>query len=111
MSEELLPAPRSRAGLRQQWAERLERFAASGLSVVAFCRSEEVSAQAFYYWRHKLSAQTSASPDGPRLLPVRLTAPTPVEVVLPGGAVVRVALGCDLAFVRSLIDALAGEPC
>ena len=35
----------------------------------------------------------------------------PVEVILPNGAVIRIAPGCDLAFVRSLIDALAGAPC
>lgn len=111
MSEELLPAPRSRAGLRREWAERLERFAASGLSVVAFCRAEEIPAQSFYYWRHKLQPQPPAPVDGPRLLPVRLSAAAPVEVVLPSGTLVRVAPGCDLAFVRSLIDALGGAPC
>jgi hypothetical protein len=112
MSEELSTCPRSRAALRQVWAERLQRFAESGLTVVSFCRSEEVSAQAFYYWRQKLGTQSAGTEPGPaRLLPVRLTTAAPVEVVLPGGPVLRLAPGCDLAFVRSLVAALAGEPC
>jgi hypothetical protein len=42
---------------------------------------------------------------------VRLASAPTVEIVLPGGATLRLSPGCDLAFVRSLIDALAGAPC
>src|SRR5437660_7768572 len=102
---EPVPAPqRSRAAVRQAWVERLARFAAAPLPVVDFCRNEGVSAQAFYYWRHKLAADTAPEPAGPRLLPVRILPPAAaVEVVLPTGAVLRLGLGCDLAFVRSLV--------
>jgi hypothetical protein len=113
MSEEVAALPRRRDAIRQAWSARLDRFASSRLSVVAFCRSEGVSAQAFYYWKHKLAAQ-EAIPlhDGPRLLPVRLLAnPTPVELALPTGAVLRLAPGCDLAFVRALVAALGDAPC
>jgi hypothetical protein len=49
---------------------------------------------------------------GPRLLPVRLaSAPTPVELVLASGVVLRVAPGCDLAFIRSLVESLGHAPC
>jgi hypothetical protein len=74
----------------------------------------------FYSWKRRLAAeapspdaeQTSDGRPGPRLLPVRLApAPAPVELVLPGGAVVRVPPGCDLAFVRSLVEALGETPC
>jgi hypothetical protein len=113
MSDQTPARPRSRAAIRQSWIERLDRFTASRLSVVAFCRSERVSCHAFYYWKHKLATQTAASADdAPRLLPVRLLAqPSPVEVVLPQGPVLRLTPGCDLAFVRSLVDALGGAPC
>jgi len=48
----------------------------------------------------------------PRLLPVRLLKqPTPVEVVLANGTVLRLGSGCDLALVRALVDALGGAPC
>jgi hypothetical protein len=113
MSAQATAQPRSRAAIRQGWIDRLDRFTASDLSVVAFCRSEGVSCHAFYYWKHKLAAQAKASPDAPpRLLPVRLLAlPSPVEVVLPHGPVLRIGPGCDVAFVRSLVEALGGESC
>ena len=87
---EPVPAPqRSRVAVRQAWVERLDRFAAAPVPVVDFCRHEGISAQAFYYWRNKLAADTASEPAaGPRLLP-----------------------GCDLAFVRSLLEALGGAPC
>src|SRR5262245_36293513 len=109
MSEEVPAQPSSRSATRQSWTARLGRFATAGLSVAAFCRTEGISTQAFYYWRAKLSA-TTASPA--QLLPVRLlAAPAPVEVVLPAGTVLRVCPGCDLAFLRSLVSALEGHPC
>ena len=112
MSEQVSAGSRSRATIRQVWVERLDRFATSGLSVVAFCRCEGVSGHSFYYWKHKLAAAAASATDGPRLLPVRLLGtPSPVEVVLSSGPVLRLPPGCDLAFVRSLVAALGGAPC
>jgi hypothetical protein len=113
VSKQVPAPPRSRAAIRRSWVERLDRFTASRLSVVAFCRAEGISCHAFYYWKHKLAAGAAApAGDAPRLLPVRLLAPpAPVEVVLPSGPVLRLAADCDLAFVRSLVDALGGAPC
>ena len=113
MSAAVPAPPRSRQAIRQSWIDRLQRFASSGLSVTAFCRSEGVSYQSFYYWKHQLAAQpTPAADQPPRLLPVHLlAAPTPVEVVLPHGTVLRLCPGCDLAFVRSLLDILGDTPC
>jgi hypothetical protein len=101
----------NRVALRQQWVERLQRFAQANKSVVAFCQQESISAQAFYYWKHKLQPQTPTSADTPRLLPVRLLSSAPVELALPSGIVLRLAPGCDLAFVRSLLAALGEPPC
>jgi hypothetical protein len=112
MTEAVAGPSRSRAAVRQGWQERLERFRHCGLSVVAFCRREGISCQAFYYWRQKLAVRAVAPADGARLLSVRLLAPpSPVEVALPGGAVLRLGPDCDLAFVRSLVDALGRPPC
>src|SRR4051812_8148929 len=101
---------RSRAVTRQIWVERLQRFADSGASVVAFCQQEGISSHAFYYWKNKLHPDAPGA-DQPRLLPVRLLDTAPVELVLPNGCVLRLAPGCDLDFVRRLVDALGGEPC
>jgi hypothetical protein len=53
MSEPASALPRSRAAVRQLWSERLDRFATSGLSVVAFCRNEGLFCHPFSYWKHK----------------------------------------------------------
>ena len=110
MSDPVGRPRRSRDATRQLWAERLARFASAEQSVAAFCAAEGVSPNSFFYWRRQLAAPPAAD-GGPLFLPVRVTPASPVEVVLPSGAVLRIAPGCDLAFVRALIDALAGAPC
>ena len=94
----------------------MRRFADSGVTVVAFCQAESISSHAFYYWKHKLAPHTPAPtplPDSqqPRLLPVRLLEAHPIELFLPNGCSLRLASGCDLAFVRSLVDTLGDKPC
>ena len=109
----LRPGRRPDEALHELWRQRLARFEQAGISAAAFCASEGVSLPSLYSWRRRLRPAASAEPaDGPRLVPVRLTvSPAPVEVVLPTGAVLRLPAGCDLAFVRSLVDALGGKPC
>src|SRR5262245_36306078 len=102
---------RSREATRQLWADRLVRFAATDLSVTAFCTAEGVSVNSFFYWKRRLAAPPCTAEGEPCLLPIRVTPAAPVEVALPNGAVLRLAPGCDLAFVRSLIDSLADAPC
>ncbi len=124
MSEAIVLAPsarpRSRAATRLAWVERLARFSASGLSPAQFCTQEGVSLPSFYAWKRRLAtaaldpatAAPSAGEAGPRLLPVRLPAPAALlELVLPSGAVLRIPPGSDLAWVRSLVEALGGAPC
>jgi hypothetical protein len=124
MSEAVVPAaspsPRSRAVTRQAWVERLARFSDSGLSPAQFCTQEGVSLPSFYAWKRRLAtealdAATAAPPAGdacPRLLPVRLPTPAArLELVLAGGAVLRIPPGSDLAWVRSLVEALGGASC
>jgi hypothetical protein len=40
-----------------QWRDRIQRHAASGQSVAAFCRSESVSDASFFLWRARLRAR------------------------------------------------------
>jgi hypothetical protein len=105
------PGRRPDPTLHTLWQQRLLRFEHSGLSVTAFCDHEGVSTPSFYAWRRRLRCDPPVSGDGPRFLPVHVVAPPPVELVLPGGAVLRLTPGCDLAFVRSLVDSLGGAPC
>lgn len=114
------PGRRPDPALRLLWQERLERFERSGLSAPVFCAGQRLSLPSFYAWRRRLRqppAERAARPavapaDAARLVPIRvLPAATPVELALPGGAVLRLAPGCDLDFVRALIDTLGERPC
>ena len=104
--------------LHARWRQLFAHFDRSGLSAAAFCTREGVPLPSFYAWRRRLHAapvQQGIRNAGPsadaHFIPVRLFAPTPVEVHLPGGATLRLTPGCDLDFVRSLIAALGGPPC
>jgi len=39
---------------RDAWLRRLAKFDASGLTVVEFCRREQVSQAGFYYWSKRI---------------------------------------------------------
>lgn len=87
---------------------------------MAFCGKEGVSTASLYAWRQRLRqppTEPTSGPAGPaaghaRLVPVRLLPDAaPVEVVLPGGLVLRLTPGCDLDLVRSLVAALGERPC
>jgi hypothetical protein len=109
---------RSRAAARQLWVERLERFARSGLTATQFCAAEGLALPSFYAWKRRLAAAHGDRPaataadehPGPRLLPVHLHAAA-LELLLPGGAVLRIPPGCDPAWLRALVAALGDLPC
>jgi transposase len=105
------PGRRPDPTLHKLWRQRLVRFEHSGLCVTAFCDREGVSAPSFYAWRRRLRNDPPGSSDGPRFLPVHVVASPSVELVLPGGAVLRLTPACDLAFIRALVDSLGGAPC
>lgn len=46
-------------GKRREWAERIRRRQASGLTVAEFCEWEGVSVASFYNWQNKLSGTES----------------------------------------------------
>ena len=110
---------RSRDATRLLWAERLERFARSGSTPTQFCAAEGLALPSFYSWKRRLAAEYRDGPTdtprdqqpGPRLLPVRLQPAAVLELLLPGGAVLRIPPGCDLTWLRSLLAALGGASC
>ena len=108
----------ARGSARAAWADRLARFAQSGLRPAQFCALEGVSLPSFYAWKRRLTASDAGTPSDagrpgePRWLPVRLGgAAAPLELALPTGAVLRVAPGADEATLRCLLRLLGVPTC
>jgi len=43
------------------WQERVDQYRASGMSVAAWCRENEVSEQQMYYWLRKFRSEVASS--------------------------------------------------
>lgn len=113
-----------------RWRERLERWRRSGQTVRGFCEREGLSEPSFYVWRKRL-ARTPNSSRGesvPVFLPIEVidsakagvsstkrgaddcgVAEVGVEVVLPGGVMVRIGTSVDEARLRSVLRAVVAE--
>ena len=112
----------------QLWRERVERQAASGLSIQRFCDQQRISQATFYAWRKRLRERTGtpARPGVTRpavpardrapscgagnFIPLRLLdAPTAWEVVHPHGYRVRVRGEVSATTLRCIVSVLDGR--
>jgi hypothetical protein len=111
------PGRRPDPSVAARWQQLLQRFDQSGLSIPDFCAQDGLSVRSFYAWRRRLSGRPPTAPQprpAPHFLPVQVlpaAAPASIELVLPGGTVLRLSPGCDLAFVRSVVESLGGASC
>ena len=96
---------------RDDWRRRLAKFDSSGLTVVEFCRREQVSQASFYYWSKRIrdrdDARTGAlnSPDACLATSPRQTENDSVEVLVGDSIRVRMPAG-EPAAVAALIRLL-----
>ncbi|TWU10542.1 hypothetical protein Poly21_44470 [Allorhodopirellula heiligendammensis] len=90
---------------RQVWAERFSRYQASSLTVKAFCQAENVSVPNFYQWKKKLAAAATGAT--PAFVPVNLNLQhtDELDLVLPGGATLKLNVQLDEAVIRKVIAA------
>ena len=94
--------PTSRPTDREQfWRDTIAAFAASDLSVRAFCRERGLHEKPFYTWRKNLGLSPVDRPGPPAESPasvyvsVRVVADAAAEVVLPGGVTLHVPVMAD----------------
>ena len=91
-----------------RWRELMAEQASSGLTQAQFARREGINYHTFVGWRGRFRRQGGSTPGpAPRFVEAQLaTVPAPgrrLEVVLPGGVVVR---GEEAAAVAALVKAL-----
>jgi transposase-like protein len=100
--------------LEQFWRETLAAREKSGQSVRDFCASRQLSEASFYGWRRTLQErdrlQRPARPQ-PTFVPPRVVPAAVLEVVLPGGLIVRVPDGAEAGAVAILVAALRAATC
>lgn len=90
------------------WQHIIARQEGSGLSVLAFCRQEEVSAHALYYWRRRFARQPRVKFAMVEVSPeARSTnANAGLELLLAGGERLQIFAGVDAATLRTVLAAL-----
>ena len=118
------------ASKERYWRKLIRRQGESGETIARFCARQGVSVHQFYWWRRTLRKRDRPSPAGRRhrrmatarvaskgesdplpFVPVRLpfSVEMPIEVVHPGGCVVRVPAEFDPMSLRRILASL--DPC
>jgi hypothetical protein len=97
----------------QLWRQRFLRFQSSKLSVVEFCRSENISQASFYQWRRKLadalpdqSPKAKGSSPTAHFVPVEVINTGDLHFTFPNGVDLRIEAG-DQRLLQAVIDAVA----
>lgn len=105
----------SRAELRALWEGRIASFRASGQSAPAWCDEHGVNIHTLRYWLQKTSASRKSEPT----IPVKWLSVEVAEggaghsmsegkiAICIGDARIEVEPGCNLAFLREVVQALA----
>ena len=106
----------------RRWRRIVEDWRRSGLSAPRYAEGKGLSAGMIYAWSSRLQKQDAVAvevsrPATPGFLPVAIidNAPTAaqvrsraLEVVLPGGEVIRVSADTDLSHLGCVVAALRG---
>jgi transposase-like protein len=112
-------APRRDPAKERFWRETLGQQADSGQSIRAFCRDRQLTESAFYFWRRELRERKTQKKDdakaGTLFVPivaesVAEASVSPIEMVLPSGAVLRLSSG-GVTAAAELISAVEARLC
>ncbi len=103
------------------WRGLIDRQAASGQKVAAFCRQASISAPSFYFWKRRLKrrdtqgatrersvARDSRELPGVQIVPVHIESGSgsPIRILLPQGVSVEVTSEIAAQTVTSLLRAV-----
>lgn len=108
---------RRRADREQFWRDTITAWKESGLTVTGFCAARGLGESTFFAKRRELARQ-DRSPNAPAspapstsFTAVRVIPDLTVEIVVPGGVIIRAPVGADPAAIARLVLALRGAPC
>ncbi|WP_438938609.1 IS66 family insertion sequence element accessory protein TnpA [Alicyclobacillus suci] len=96
--------------MRETWRERIDQFRASGLSGAAWCAENGIKEHQLWYWIRRFP--DSLSGNQPRFVSVSVeplppsSSGSPISIRI-GAATMEVQPGCDLQFLKQLVNVLA----
>lgn len=107
-------ANRNRSTAKERhWREIVAKHAASGLSVRAFCRREQLAENSFYAWRRTLAerdGEVESRQRAPAFVPMRVAdrpaREASIEMELVGGRVLRLPESISAERLAELLVAL-----
>lgn len=96
------------------WKERVQQWAASGLTASAYATREGLRKERLFFWKRRLRASSAMSVAAVSFAKVAVASPAsgpvgvPLEVVTRSGHTVRVAADFDEAALLRLLGVLGG---
>ena len=96
-----------RAERRTHWQAIIEKQAASGMSIAAFCRDARIKPPYFHTWRRRLREQQPCPGGFLELIPGRLTGvASGVRIRLGAKLAIEVERGFDPRTLRAVVETL-----
>lgn len=99
------------------WRDTITAWKQSGQSVTAFCAAHGLGESTFFAKRRELArldhapGSASALSAPPAFAAVRVIPDPTIEIVIPGGLILRVPAGADPVTIARMVVALRGAPC
>jgi transposase len=97
------------------WRERVEKWAASGLSAEEFASREGIRPERLFFWKRRLRASSAIAVAGVSFAKISVQAKSteavlaePLEVLTRSGHVIRVRPRFDESTLLRLVSALGG---
>ncbi|RAK14931.1 hypothetical protein B0I26_1284 [Anoxybacillus vitaminiphilus] len=101
--------------LEQQWKDRLEAYASSGLTKTAFCRKHDIPYHQFYYWMQKLQSASSLTTSTVQWMTVDVSSSKEIESsqtplrLQVGNVTIEVVEGFNERLLRQVVKVLTNE--
>jgi hypothetical protein len=104
---------------RLDWADRIAKFRASGMTMAAWCAANQCTIDQLKYWLYKAKPVRAGSTSPPSTPFVRLSVADPIEAPHPapplvvhiGSARIELRSGFDPQLLREVVHALGEASC
>ena len=92
----------------EEWKAFVEGQAASGKTIIEYCREDGIKAHRFYYWRTRWFGERPAKESG-SFVECRLTGPRTSALILEcrGGYRIQIGKDCDPHMLEQILRVLA----